>query len=123
MLKTDVSMVPATLHLCERPKNRLLARLPVADFNRLRPHLTTIPVHAREVFHTAGEPFHRVYFLNGGVGSITTTLSDGAVVEVATVGDEGMLGIEAFLSDRPVAQGDTLMQVPDTSARSLHSHI
>jgi hypothetical protein len=40
-------------------------------------------------------------------------------VEVATVGDEGMLGLEAFLSDCARAPGDTLMQVSDTNAEAL----
>ena len=51
--------------------------------------------------------------------SITTVLSDGTTVEAATVGDEGMLGIEAFLSDDAVAPGEAFMQVPDTNAEML----
>ena len=46
-------------------------------------------------------------------------LSDGTMVEAATVGNEGMLGIEAFLSIDAVAPGKTLMQVPDTDAEML----
>jgi CRP-like cAMP-binding protein len=102
-----------------RPKNRLLAALPADDFNRLRPHLQTVPVRARQVLHKIGEPLDVVYFLNGGVASITTTLPDGTMVEAATVGDEGMVGIEAFLNDHPVAPGEVLMQVPDTNAAML----
>jgi CRP-like cAMP-binding protein len=60
-----------------------------------------------------------VYFPNGGVCSITTLLPDGTSVEAATVGDEGMLGLEAFFTDDPVAPGETLVQVPDTDALSL----
>jgi hypothetical protein len=32
-----------------RPKNRLLAALPTDDFQRLRPLLTTVPVHVKQV--------------------------------------------------------------------------
>jgi len=53
-----------------------------------------------------------VYFLNSGVASITTLLSNGSMVETATVGDEGMLGIEAYLGEDAVSQGETMMQVP-----------
>jgi CRP-like cAMP-binding protein len=102
-----------------RPKNRLLAALPADDFNRLRPLLTTVPVHVKQVLQKNGEPLHAVYFLNGGVASITTALSDGTMVEAATVGDEGMLGVEAFLSADAVAPGETLIQVPDTSAEMM----
>ncbi len=81
-----------------RPKNRLLAALPADDFNRLRPLLKTVPLVLKQVLHKQGEPIRHVYFPNGGVVSITTVLSSGTQVEAATVGDEGMLGIEAFLS-------------------------
>jgi len=37
--------------------------------------------------------------------------------EAATVGDEGMLGVQAILAADAIAPGDTLIQVPDTSAR------
>jgi len=103
----------------ERPKNRLLAALPAADFLRLHPNLTTIPIRVKQVLYTQGEPIRDVFFPNGGVVSITTALSNGTPVEVATVGDEGMLGMEAFLTHDAVASGDTLMQVPDTNAEML----
>jgi CRP-like cAMP-binding protein len=99
-----------------RPKNRLLAALAADDFRRLAPYLKTVPTHVRQVLHKKGEPVRSVYFLNGGVASITTVLTDGTTVEAATIGDEGMLGIEAFLSDDAVAPGETLIQVPDTDA-------
>lgn len=102
-----------------RPKNGLLARLPEVDFARLAPHLKTVPVGARQVLYEVGEPIRHVYFPNGGVISITTPLSDGTTVEAATVGDEGMVGIEAFLRSDPTAPGNTLMQVPDTDAEML----
>jgi CRP-like cAMP-binding protein len=98
------------------PKNRLLAALPADDYQQLRPFLRTVPIHVREVLLKAREPLDAVYFLNGGVGSMTTVLKNGAMVEVATVGDEGMIGIEAFLSAHPVAPGETLIQVPDAAA-------
>jgi CRP-like cAMP-binding protein len=60
-----------------------------------------------------------VYFPNGGVISITTVLQDGTSVEAATVGDEGMVGIEAFLREDPIAPGETLMQVPDTDGERI----
>ena len=101
-----------------RPKNRLLAALPLADFDRLRPLLKTVPVRIKQVLQKSGDPLNAVYFLNGGVASMTTVLSDG-MVETATVGDEGMLGIEAFLSADAISPGETLIQVPDTSAEMM----
>lgn len=102
-----------------RPRNRLLAALPDADFRRLLPHLKTMALRRRQVLLRHGERLHHVYFPNGGVCSVTTTLSDGSIVETAAVGDEGMLGIEAFFNDDAVAPGDTLVQVPDTDVVML----
>ena len=102
-----------------RPKNQLLAGLPDADFRRIAPTLTTIPMRVRQVLHRHGEPLQYVYFPNGGVVSITAVLPDGAIVEAATVGDEGMVGIEAFLDAHAVVPGQTLLQVPDTSAERM----
>ena len=101
------------------PKNLLLATLPRADFERLRPHLKTVAFRPRQVLHKQGGLIEHVYFPNGGVYSITTMLSTGAMVEAATVGDEGMLGFETFLTADAVSPGETLMQVPDTSAEML----
>jgi CRP-like cAMP-binding protein len=102
-----------------RPKNRLLAALPAEDFRRVLPFLKTIPISTRMVLQKQGEPLLHVYFPNGGVCSITTVLADGTTVEAATVGDEGMLGVEAFLTDDAIAPGETVVQVPDTSAEMM----
>jgi CRP-like cAMP-binding protein len=65
-----------------------------------------------------GTPVTDVYFPNGGVYSVTNEMRDGALVEVATVGREGMLGIGVFLGDRSGA-GRTFMQVPDGPLPSM----
>jgi CRP-like cAMP-binding protein len=101
-----------------RPKNRLLACLPQADFERLRPHLKTIPVSVNQTFHAHNEPILEVIFPNGGVASITTVMADGRMVEVATVGDEGFVGISALFGGT-LWGGEAMMQVPDTSAETL----
>jgi CRP-like cAMP-binding protein len=59
-----------------------------------------------------------VYFPNGGVFSVTNEMRDGALIEVATVGTEGMLGIGVFLGDRSGA-GRTFQQVPDGPFASM----
>lgn len=76
-------------------------------------------MRVRQVLYKLGEPLRHVYFPNGGVFSITTSLRDGTTVEAATVGDEGMLGIEAFLTDGAVSPGETLLQVPDTNTEVM----
>ena len=53
-----------------------------------------------------------VYFPNGGVFSVTNQMRNGALVEVATVGHEGMLGIGVFFGDS-AGMGRTFQQVAD----------
>jgi CRP-like cAMP-binding protein len=102
-----------------RPRNRLLAALPDADYRRILPELKTVPMALRHVFHRRGEPIEHVYFPNGGVCSVTAVMKNGAAVEVATVGDEGMLGITAFWDHGLMTAGETLCQVADTSAEQM----
>jgi CRP-like cAMP-binding protein len=101
-----------------RPKNKLIACLPPDDFARLRPYLKTVSFKRREVIHRRNEPIRRVVFPNGGVASVTTAMKNGTMVEVATVGDEGLLGIEAFFGDA-LMPTETMIQVPDTDAEVM----
>ena len=95
-----------------RLQNRLLAALPAADYDRIAKHLRLRSTVAGDTIHEGGRRITDVYFPNGGVFSITNRMRDGALVEVATVGREGMLGIGVFLGDRS-GSGCTLQQVPD----------
>jgi CRP-like cAMP-binding protein len=101
-----------------RPKNRLLAALPAHDFRHVLTHLKTVPLSAKQVLHKRGEPIRYVYFPNGGVCSVTAMMKNGAAVEVATVGDEGMLGIAAFFGGAAMP-GESMVQVPDTNAERM----
>ncbi len=93
-------------------KNQLLASLPHEEFERLKSRLTTVPLSTRQVLHKEGERVRHVYFPNSGVISMTTVLSDGSVVEAATVGDDGLVGIDAFYRDDVVSSCETIVQVP-----------
>lgn len=102
-----------------RPGNRLLAGLPDADYRRLLSDLRTSSVERNQVVQYGGEPIRHVYFPNGGVFSVTAVLPDGATVEAASVGDEGMLGIEAFFGNAGIAPGHTIIEVPDGTMTRL----
>lgn len=106
---------PTRPRLPARPKNKLLACLPEADLEQLRPHLKTISLGEKQVFHRADETVRQVFFLNGGVASMTTVMKNGAMVEVATVGDEGVVGMHAYFG-REMLGGETMLQVPAPGA-------
>jgi CRP-like cAMP-binding protein len=93
-------------------QNRLLAALPAANYRRLTTHLRMTTVKIGEALQQPDARITRVYFPNGGVFSITTQMRDGTLVEVATVGCEGMLGVGVFLGDS-MGAGRTFQQVAD----------
>jgi CRP-like cAMP-binding protein len=96
----------------------LLAALPGADYQRILPSLTTVSFKFKQVLHKAGEKIDTVYFPGGGVCSVTNVMSDGRMVEVATIGNEGVVGITTFLGG-DVAPGDDFIQVLDGEAQSM----
>jgi CRP-like cAMP-binding protein len=104
-----------------RPKNKLLAALPDDEFSRVSPCLTTITVRCKQPLYRQGELIRHVYFPNGGVFVVTAPTSNAMMMQVMPVGDEGMIGIEAFLTNGPVASGDTFVQVAkaDTDAERI----
>lgn len=93
-------------------QNRLLTSLPAADYTPIARHLRLRSTGVGDTLHQHGARIDDVFFPNGGVYSVTNRMRDGALVEVATVGREGMLGVGVFLGDRS-AVGHTLQQVPD----------
>jgi hypothetical protein len=98
--------------------NRLLEALPAVDYARIQKHLRMNTGVTGRTLQAHGTPVTEVYFPNGGVFSVTNEMRDGALVEVATVGIEGMLGIGVFLGDR-LGAGRTFQQVPDGPFASM----
>jgi CRP-like cAMP-binding protein len=55
----------------------------------------------RTILHKAGSPVHDVYFPGGGFCSVLAVMDDGKMVEVATVGREGVVGMSGALKGDP----------------------
>lgn len=77
--------------------NRLLATLPAPEYQRLRPALESVSLPTTQIIYEKGQPIEYVYFPCTGVVSLLTTMENGVGVEVATVGNEGMVGVPLFL--------------------------
>jgi CRP-like cAMP-binding protein len=93
-------------------RNRLLAALPQDLYARVASDIRMAKVAVGDTLLENGVAISHVYFPNTGVYSVTNEMRDGELVEVATVGFEGMLGINVFLGDM-LGAGRSLMQVPD----------
>jgi CRP-like cAMP-binding protein len=80
-------------------RNLLLGALPPSDLRRIAPTLEIVPLELRQVLHTPKERIRAVYFPTAGFCSLLTVLKDGSMVEVATIGREGAIGVFAALDD------------------------
>ena len=82
----------------DRTDNLLLAALPQRVYQRLRPSLETVTLNYWEVLHERNQPIDHVYFpCDRTVLSVLVVMEDGASLEVAMVGREGLAGLSAFL--------------------------
>jgi CRP-like cAMP-binding protein len=90
---------PRTHAATARPahENHLLAALPAADLERLRPHLELVPLALGEALYEPGMKLRHVYFPTTAIVSLLYVMEDGASAEIAVVGNEGILGISLFM--------------------------
>ena len=99
-----------------RPRNRLLGALPPDEYRRLAARLEPVELEARHMFFDVDEPISHVWFPEDCVGSVLGLGADGAAVETATIGAEGMVGLPIFLgTDRTAAHA--FCQVPGRALR------
>jgi CRP-like cAMP-binding protein len=78
-------------------QNRLLAALSPADYKRLRPHLSPVPLPLGWTVYGPGDAQRFLYFLTSGIVSRIGVTGSGESTEVAVTGNEGVIGIAAFL--------------------------
>lgn len=97
-------------------ENRLLSRLPRADYERLRPHLEPVRLPRGRVIYEAGEPVGHAYFLTGGMASMLVATADDDTVQVAMAGSEGAVGLPAVLGIN-VMPYQVMMQLKGSALR------
>ncbi len=96
--------------------NKILAALPREEYERLVPNLETISLSFKQLIYQPNEPIEYVSFINRGVISVINVMQDGGALEVATVGNEGMVGIPVLLGADQVP-AETFVQVPGEALR------
>ncbi len=83
-------------------QNHLLAALPAADYERLLPHLDFATMSLGWALYESGSEQDYMYFPTTSIVSLRHVLQDGTSVEIAVVGNEGVVGIAPFMG------GDTM---------------
>lgn len=77
--------------------NRLLAALPHGIQDKLLPHMELVDMPLGKVLYESGCAIHHVFFPIDSIVSLLYVMSNGASAEISLVGDEGIVGIAAFM--------------------------
>lgn len=96
--------------------NRILESLPADVRQRLREQMTPVRLALKQVLYEQNAPISHIYFPLNGVVSLLTVMKDGSAIEVATVGNEGMVGLPVFLGAGSMP-GRAISQIPGDALR------
>jgi len=99
----QVDLLPASLG------NGVLDSLPAGENALLRACLESVVLQANDVLESAGTAITHVYFPVEGLISILTGASRETLIEVASIGRDGMTAPGLLLGDR-MALGETMVQ-------------
>lgn len=88
----------------------------VSDVARLKPQIEEITLRQGEVLFQADDPITHVYFPHDGVVSLQIFVADGGLVEAATIGKEGIVGLGGLLAG-DVSFTRQLVQLSGRAAR------
>jgi CRP-like cAMP-binding protein len=84
--------------------------LPTVDRQRIESYLKSAPASYKQIVYRQDEEISHVYFPTGGAWSLTKTMAAGGTAEVATVGNEGMVGSSVFFGD-PISHTEVIVQI------------
>jgi len=78
-------------------KNRLLASLPIEEYERLRPNLREVAFSLGEVVYEFGGQLDYVFFPTTSIVSLLYTMENGTSAEMGLTGNDGVVGIALFM--------------------------
>jgi CRP-like cAMP-binding protein len=110
-------------------RNRILAALPEADYQRLLPALEPFPLPQGWAVHGAGRRQTHLYFITRGVVSRSCLTEEGKGAEFSTTGSEGVVGVTLCLGGgstssqaEVVVEGFAYRLAADLLVRELGAH-
>ena len=81
-----------------RYRNTVLRHLPAESIARLC--LTYVELPLKKPLERSERDIGHIFFIESGVGSMTSTFQDGSEVEVGLFGNESVIGVSAFMGVR-----------------------
>jgi CRP-like cAMP-binding protein len=97
-------------------KNKLLARIPRKELEPLLAQLHEVALPFKKVLSDIDEKIEYAYFVSNGVVSVVNEPDNGDIVEVATIGNEGMVGFPIVLGTSSIPSR-VLVQVAGSGLR------
>ena len=79
-----------------KSQNQLLGAFSKSEYQHLAPNLEEISLASGEIIYKPGEKIKFVYFPLDAMISFTSSMEEHLTVEVALVGNEGMVGLPVF---------------------------
>jgi CRP-like cAMP-binding protein len=77
--------------------SKLLSLLPPSEYAGLAARLVPVSLETKRVLFEPGEAISHVYFPIDAMISLVAVFDDGTAIEIATIGNEGLAGLPAFL--------------------------
>jgi CRP-like cAMP-binding protein len=97
-------------------KNKILSALSDGEYQRLAPHLEKVELPHAQVLYQMGGPVQYAYFPFNALISLVTQMTNGSIVEVGLIGNDGMSGIAALMG-KETSPERAIVQIPDGGAR------
>jgi CRP-like cAMP-binding protein len=82
--------------------NRILDALPHDELARLLPSLETVDLKKGEIVYLIGDDIEYAYFPENGLLSLVSITEAGSTMEVAMVGNEGVVGLPVIFIDHMI---------------------
>jgi CRP-like cAMP-binding protein len=96
-------------------RNLIINSLPPAERETLLASLERVPLERGDVLTRTHDPIDHMYFIEGGVVSMTSLSADGERTEIGVIGYEGMVGLSRVLGSER-APHETFVQIGEAHA-------
>jgi len=83
-------------------RNRILGGLPEEEFARIAPHLESVTLTKDQMIYLTGDDIEYVYLPEAGLLSLLSITETGSTIEVAMVGNEGVVGLPVILNNHVI---------------------
>lgn len=104
-------------------KNLLLASLPRDVYARIEPDIKALSLKTGHVLHRPGDKINDLYFPTTCMISVTVRVAGGQTIEVDTIGNREVVGINALMGNHETTYTEYIVQVSGGAFRIAASAV